>query len=116
MLDSAEVIQNLYAAGFDIQTFERFPRAIGISKGNCIVLLEADSSAGLRMVGRPGWRIGDGIGVLTTQAGRRVFQSKDQLVEASAERLKLLEAFERELAGLLEPRGDPPLRGVPARS
>ena len=106
MADSAAMLQNLYAAGFDIQTFERFPRAIGISKGDCIALLEPDVSAGLRMVGRPGWRLGKAIGVLTTQAGCRVFQSKDQLVEATSERLKLLEAFERELVGFLEPRHD----------
>jgi hypothetical protein len=106
MPDSAEVLQSLYAAGFDIQTFERFPRAIGVSKGDCIALFEPDAGAGLRMIGLPGWRIGDGIGVLTTQAGQRVFQSKDQVVEATSERLKLLQEFERELAGLLKPRGD----------
>jgi hypothetical protein len=60
------------------------------------------------MIGRPGWRIGDGIGVLTTQASCRVFQSKDQVVEATSERLKLLEAFERELAELLKGRSDRP--------
>jgi hypothetical protein len=107
MLDSAAILQNLYAAGFDIQTFERFPRAIGISKGDCIALMEPDVRAGLRMIGRPGWRIGNAIGVLTTQAGRRVFQSKDQVVDATSERLKLLEEFEREVAGLLEPPIEP---------
>jgi hypothetical protein len=106
MPDSAEVLKSLYAAGFDMQTFERFPRAIGISKGNCIALLEPDTSAGLRMIGRPGWRIGDAIGVLTTQSGRRVFQSKDHLVEATSERLKLLDEFERELTDFLEPGSD----------
>lgn len=107
MPDSAEVLQNLYAAGFDIQTFERFQRAVGISKGDCIALFEPDASAGLRMIGRPGWRIGEGIGVLTTQASRRVFQAKDQVIEATSERLKLLEEFEMELAALL---------GIPQRS
>jgi hypothetical protein len=106
MPDPAEVLQSLYAAGFDMQTFERFPRAIGISKGDCIALFEPDASAGLRMIGRPGWRIDDGIGVLTTIAGRRVFQSKDQAVEATRDRLKLLEEFERELASFLGPRSE----------
>ncbi|HKU24458.1 MAG TPA: hypothetical protein VJQ54_03245 [Candidatus Sulfotelmatobacter sp.] len=106
MADSAEMLRNLYAAGFDIQTFERFPRAIGISKGDCIALLEPDASTGLRMIGRPGWRIGDGVGVLTSQAGRRVFQSKGQVIDATSERLMLLGEFERELVGLLDPQAD----------
>jgi hypothetical protein len=108
MPEPAEVLQSLYAAGFDMQTFERFPRAIGISKGDCIALFEPDASAGLRMIGRPGWRIGDAIGVLTTQAGHRVFQAKDQVVEATRDRLRLLEEFERELTSFLGPRSDPP--------
>src|SRR5690348_8661360 len=98
MPDSAEILQKLYVAGFDVQTYERFPRAAGISKGDCIALLEPDATAGLRVIGRSGWKIGDAIGVLTSHAGRPVFQSKNQVVEATPERLKILEAFERELA------------------
>ena len=101
MADPAEILQNLYMAGFDIQSFDRFPCAIGISRGDCIALLEPDVGTGLRILGRPGWRIGDAIGVLTSHAGRRVFQWKDRVVEATPERLKLLEAFERELAEAL---------------
>lgn len=101
MPDPAEILQKLYIAGFDIQSFDRFPSAIGISKGDCIVLLEPDANIGLRPLGRPGWKIGDAIGVLTTHAGRRVFQWKDQIVEATPERLKLLGDFEREVAQTL---------------
>lgn len=77
MPDSAEILQNLYAAGFDIQSFDRFPRAIGVSKGECIALLEPDDNAGLRILGRPGWKIEDAIGVLTSHSGRPVFQWKN---------------------------------------
>lgn len=98
MADPAEILQKLYLAGFDIQSFDRFPRAIGISRGDCIALLEPDVDTGLRILGRAGWRIGDAIGVLTSHAGRGVFQWKDQVVEATPERLKLLQDFERELA------------------
>ena len=97
MPDSAEILQNLYAAGFDIQSFERFPRAIGVSKGECIALLEPDANTGLRILGRPGWKIDDAIGVLTSHEGRPVFQWKNQIVEATAERVKMLQEFEREL-------------------
>ena len=102
MSDSAEMLQKLFVAGFDIQSFDRFPRVIGISRGDCIALLEPDTN-GLRLVGRPGWKIADAIGVLTTHDGRSVFQWKDHVVEATSERLKALQDFERELADALMP-------------
>jgi hypothetical protein len=106
MADSAEVLQRLYLAGFDIKTFDRFPRAIGIRKGDCIALLEPDVKTGVRIIGRPGWRIDDAIGVLTTQAGQPVFQWKDQTVEATPERRKMLQEFERELVAIVESESD----------
>ena len=87
-------------AGFELQTFDRFPRAIGVAKGNCIALLEPGED-GLRFIGRPGWRLGEAIGVLTSRANRQVFQAKDQIVEATPERLRELRDFEDELAGFL---------------
>ncbi len=104
MPDPAEILQKLYVAGFDIQSFDRFPRAIGIGKGDCIALLEPDANIGLRLLGRPGWKIKDAIGVLTTHGGRQVFQWKGEIVEATPNRLKLLENFERELAQTLTDR------------
>jgi hypothetical protein len=101
MPDPSEILQNLYVAGFELQTFERFPRAIGVVKGNCIALLEPDATNGLRLLGRPGWRLGEVIGVLTTKDGQKVFQSKDQFLEATPERERELRAFEDELTGFL---------------
>jgi hypothetical protein len=98
MPDPAELLEKLYAAGFDIQSFDRFPRSIGVSKGECIALLEPHGDTGLRVLGRPGWKIDDAIGVLTAHCGRRVFQWKNHFVEATPERIKMLEEFERELA------------------
>lgn len=100
-MDPAETLQALYLAGFELQTFDRFPRAIGLIKGDCIALLEPAENR-LRIIGRPGWRMGEAIGVLTTKAGRQVFQAKDQIVEATSERLKQLEEFEAELLKFLQ--------------
>ena|SRR5689334_25241651 len=102
-MDSSEILQSLYLAGFELQTFDRFPRAIGVTKGNCIALLEPGGN-GLRFIGRPGWRLGEVLGVLTTQGGRRVFQAKDQFLEATPERLKQLQEFEAELEAFLSPK------------
>ncbi|HJW99707.1 MAG TPA: hypothetical protein VJ453_06085 [Terriglobales bacterium] len=100
-MDASEILQSLYLAGFELQTSERFPRVIGVFKGECIALLEPKDN-GLRFMGRPGWRMGDVIGVLTTKNNQKVFQAKDQVVEATPERLKQLADFEAELLGLLQ--------------
>ena len=102
-MDPSEILQSLYVAGFELRTFDRFPRAIGVMKGNCIALLEPEGYR-LRLLGRPGWRLGDAIGVLTTKDARRVFQAKDQIVEATSERLAELEQFEAELEKHLAPK------------
>lgn len=103
MRDPAEILQALYLAGFELQTFELFPRAIGIVRGECIALL-VPSDTGLQMLGSPGWKIGDNVGVLTTVNGRRVFQSKGETVEATQERMELLKQFETEVRQGMAPK------------
>jgi hypothetical protein len=99
-VDPSQQLARLYQAGFDIQTFDRFPRAVGVVRDNCIALLEATPD-GLKMVGTPGWRMGEAIGVLVEQGGRQVFQYKSETVEATPERLETLRRFREELENLL---------------
>jgi len=92
MPDPAEQLQRLYADGFELQTFERFPRSVGVVREECIALLEP-TPEGLKMVGTPGWRMGEVIGVLVEKEGRQVFQAKSEIVEATPERLERLRQF-----------------------
>lgn len=101
-MDSAEQLQRIYLAGFELQTFDRFPKAVGVVRGECIALLEA-TPAGLRLIGTPGWRMGEVMGVLVEEAGRRVFRAKSETVEATPERLEALRSFKAELDRLLAP-------------
>ncbi|HWC18668.1 MAG TPA: hypothetical protein VG498_16780 [Terriglobales bacterium] len=103
MTDPAEILQALHAAGFELQSFERFPRAIGVIKGNCIALLEP-ATEGLRVLGNAGWRLGESIGVLTSKGGKQVFQAKEQIVDATPERLRELRSFEAKLGAFLKPK------------
>jgi hypothetical protein len=100
MPDSAEQLQQLYLAGFELQTFERFPKCIGVMRDGCIALL-VPGVDGLQVLGTPGWRMGEVMGVLTEVEGRKVFQAKSGVVEATPERLEALEKFRAELAGQL---------------
>jgi hypothetical protein len=94
--DPAEQLQRLYLAGFDLQTFDRFPKCIGVVRDNCIALL-VPGSEGLQVLGTPGWRMGEVMGVLTESGGRQVFQTKQETVEATPERLAKLRQFQNDL-------------------
>jgi hypothetical protein len=99
-MDPSHQLARLYQSGFDIQTFDRFPRAVGVVRDNCIALLET-TSEGLKIAATPGWRMGESIGVLVEQDGRQVFQHKSETVEATPERLETLRRFREELETLL---------------
>jgi hypothetical protein len=99
--DSAEQLQRIYLAGFELQTFERYPKCIGVVRDNCIALL-VPGVEGLQVLGTPGWRMGEVMGVLTEREGRKVFQAKSEVVEATPERLALLQRFRDELAEVLQ--------------
>jgi len=99
-MDSAEQLQRIYLAGFEVQIFERYPNAVGVLRDGCIALLRA-TPAGLEMIGAPGWRMGEVLGVLVEKDGRQVFQAKSEIVEATPERLEALGRFREELERLL---------------
>ena len=100
MPDSAEQLQRIYLAGFELQTFERYPKCIGVVRDNCVALL-VPGVDGLQILGTPGWRMGEVMGVLTEREGRKVFQAKTEIVEATPERLAALQKFRDELSELL---------------
>jgi hypothetical protein len=101
--DPAQQLQTIYLAGFGIETFDRFPNAVGLTKGSCIALVQT-TPTGLQLIGQPGWHMGEVLGVLVEQAGRKVFQAKSELVEATPERLAELENFRLELNELMSSR------------
>lgn len=101
MADSAEQLQQLYVAGFELQTFERYPKCIGVMRGDCIALL-VPGVDGLQVLGTPGWKMGEVLGVLTQVEGRQVFQAKSEVIEATPQRLAELDSFKRDLLELLK--------------
>ena len=100
MPDSAEQLQRLYLAGFELQTFERYPKCIGVMREDCVALLVTGVD-GLQILGTPGWRMGEVMGVLTEREGRKVFQAKSEVVEATPERVQAVRKFREELTELL---------------
>ena len=99
-MDPAHQLQQIYLAGFELQTFDRFPKCVGVTRDNCIALL-VPGVDGLQVLGTPGWRMGEVMGVLTEKDGRQVFQAKQEILEATPERLQTLERFRADLLQLL---------------
>jgi hypothetical protein len=100
MPDPAEQLQRIYLAGFELQKFDRFPKCVGVVRDSCIALL-VPSVDGLQILGTPGWRMGEAIGVLTEKQGRQVFQAKQEVVDATPERLETLRSFRNDLQTIL---------------
>ena len=100
MADSAEQLQRLYLAGFELQTFERYPKCIGVMREGCVALL-VPGVDGLQILGTPGWRMGEVMGVLTERDGLKLFQAKNEVVEATPERLATLRKFDADLKQIL---------------
>jgi hypothetical protein len=102
MPDSAEQLQQLYLAGFELQTFDRYPKCVGVVRDNCVALL-VPGVDGLQILGTPGWRMGEVMGVLTEVNGRKVFQAKSEVVAATPERVEVLQKFREAIAAVLHP-------------
>jgi hypothetical protein len=100
--DPAKQLQQIYVAGFELKVFDRFPKCVGVVRDNCIALL-VPSIDGLQMLGTPGWQMGEAIGVLVETGGRRVFQAKQEIIEATPERLETLRRFREDLQRLIRP-------------
>jgi hypothetical protein len=100
-----EQLQRLYMAGFELQTFERFPQAIGVMKNGYIAFLIPGGPEGLQILGNVGRRMGESLGPLVERAGRQVFLHKDEIIEATPEMIEGLSAFKAEVKSHL--RGKP---------
>jgi hypothetical protein len=100
-MDPAEQLQKLYVAGFELQTFDRFPKAIGVLRDNCIAFL-VPSPDGLQILGNAGWRMGESLGPLVERGGRKVFVHKNEVLEATPERIAIFDRFKADLKAFLQ--------------
>jgi hypothetical protein len=105
MIDPAEQLQRLYMAGFELETFERFPKAIGVVRQGYVAFL-VPGPDGLQILGNVGRRMGESLGPLVERGDRRVFLHKQEEIEATDELVAALEQFRTDVQRLL--RGEEP--------
>ena len=109
MPDSAEQLQRLYMAGFELETFERFPKAIGVLRQGYVAFL-VPGPDGLQILGNVGRRMGESLGPLVDRGGRKLFIHKQEEIEATEQMIAELEQFRRDLKRLL--RGEDPGQSI----
>jgi hypothetical protein len=100
MPDPSTQLQQLYLAGFEFETFQRFPSSLGVIRDGCIALLRT-TPQGLEIIGTPGWRMGEVLGVLVERNGAQIFQAKSETVDATPEKLAALSRFREDLTRVL---------------
>ena len=101
MPDSAEQLQRIYVAGFELETFERFPKAIGVLRHGYVALL-VPGPDGLQILGNVGRRMGESLGPLVERGGRKLFIHKQEEIEATDQMITELEQFRSDLKRLLQ--------------
>ena len=109
MPDSAEQLQRLYMAGFELETFERFPKAIGVLRQGYVAFL-VPGPDGLQILGNVGRRMGESLGPLVDRGGRKLFIHKQEQIEATDQMIADLEQFRSDLKRLL--RGEDPGQSI----
>src|SRR6185312_2301276 len=95
-----EQLQRLYVAGFVLETFDRFPKAIGVLRQGYVAFL-VPGPDGLQILGNVGRRMGESLGPLVERDGRKVFVHKQEEIEATEEMIAELEEFRSDLKRLL---------------
>jgi hypothetical protein len=104
MSDPSSQLQQLYLAGFELETFDRFPKAIGVIRDSCLAFL-VPGPDGLQILGNAGWRMGESLGPLVERGGMKVFVHKQEILEATPERIATLERFKADLKAILGGEG-----------
>ncbi len=97
-------------AGFELQTFERFPKAIGVLRDEWIAFL-VPGPDGLQILGNVGRRMGESLGPLVELGGRKLFLHKELAIEATDQLIEEYERVRADLRAILRgeegPGGDP---------
>lgn len=97
-----EVVERLFGAGLRPVALPVYERVLCLGRGECAVLLAPVENGGLKMLSAPTFLVSGNLSVRVKQGSGEAFVFKKDSLEATAERLRDLEAFREEVAGILE--------------
>ncbi len=96
------IIERLFAAGFRPIAIPPYESALCMRKGDCAAVLAAVPSGGIKLLAPPSYLVDGNLSVKLKRGAGEVFAWKKKEVEATAEKLKELESFRRELTEILD--------------
>jgi hypothetical protein len=100
-----KIIERLLEAGFRPITIPPYENVICIKKGECAAVLAPVAQGGLKLAAAPSYLVGGNLSVKLKRGSGEVFVWKKNELEATAERLNELDAFQEELNGILTSAG-----------
>jgi hypothetical protein len=96
------VMERLFAAGFRPIAIPPYENAICVKKGNCAAVLAPVPNGGLKLLAPPSILVDGNLSVKLKRGASEVFVWKKKEVPATAQRLRELEVFRKELGEILE--------------
>jgi len=96
------VVEQLFAAGFRPIAIPPYEKALCMRRGECAALLAPVENGGLKLLAAPTFLVNGNLGVRVTKGEGEAFVFKKDALEATAERLRELEEFKKELVEILE--------------
>jgi hypothetical protein len=97
-----KIFERLFAAGFRPIAIPPYESALCVRRGDCAALLSPVQNGGLRLLAAPTYIVDGNLSVKLKRGDGEVFVWKKKEIAASAERLKELETFRRDLSAILE--------------
>jgi hypothetical protein len=97
-----QVIERLFAAGFRSIAIPPYESALCMKKGNCAAVLAPVPTGGIKLLASPSYLVDGNLSVKLKRGSGEVFVWKKKAVEATPEKLKELESFQRELTEILD--------------
>ena len=97
-----QVLERLFAAGFQPIAIPPYENALCIRKGECAAVLAPVSNGGLKLLAPPSYLVAGNLSVRLKRGAEEVFVWKKNELAATPERLRKLESFRRELTAILD--------------
>src|SRR5439155_801037 len=97
-----QVMERLIEAGFRPMAIPPYENALCMIKGDCVAALAPVPNGGLKLLAPPTYLVYGNFSVKLKRGSAEVFVWKKKEIEATAERVRELESFRKELQEILE--------------
>jgi len=95
-------MERLFEAGFRPIAIPPYENALCVRKGDCVAVLAPIPDGGLKLLAPPSYLVEGNFSVRLKRGSSEVFVWKKREVEATADRVRELESFKKDLQEILE--------------